>query len=464
MPLKRPTSKPRFASTIRSLWHPVPLAMLLFVAAWPHESGETSRFPFLGILGSPRARVMAQSYPTTQTPYAAGVPGGRVDGYSRLPQAPTNLGPASRPEGWVGSQPATPYVSTVPEPPYAAGPAIPVENAKVIAQVGDQVILMGEVLSGVNQEFAAMMQQVASSGQEVRPEEVERYRELLVQKYLQPLIETKLLVLDARRTIPEEGFDQILDNVNKSFEKKIVPSMIESAKVQTRAELDEQLRSVGSSLDRQKRSFADRTIAREWFGQKVNVDEEITHQEMLEYYQAHLADYEFSARARWEELMVRLENYRSPEEARRTLARAANRVLDGASWHEVATSMSEGSTAHEGGQRDWTTQGSLASTEIDRALFGLPVGAMSPILDAAGRSLHVVRVVERQEAGRKAFQEVQPEIKETIRTGRVEQEQQKYLAQLKASTRVWTIFDAPDNSPHVSSSPSSRPPISPYNR
>ena len=43
--------------------------------------------------------------------------------------------------------------------------------------------------------------------------------------------------------------------------------------------------------------------------------EEVTHEDMLRYYQEHLADFEFPARVRWEQLLVRKEQFRSKAEA-----------------------------------------------------------------------------------------------------------------------------------------------------
>ena len=58
-----------------------------------------------------------------------------------------------------------------------------------------------------------------------------------------------------------------------------------------------------------------------------------------------------------------------------------NQVFAGAPFAEVAKAGSDGVTAAAGGQRDWTNKGSLACQELDRALFGLPVGQLSPIIE-----------------------------------------------------------------------------------
>ena len=45
-------------------------------------------------------------------------------------------------------------------------------------------------------------------------------------------------------------------------------------------------------------------VATQWLRSKIELDEEVTHEEMLDYYNGHLSDYEFPTQARWEELMI----------------------------------------------------------------------------------------------------------------------------------------------------------------
>jgi parvulin-like peptidyl-prolyl isomerase len=115
----------------------------------------------------------------------------------------------------------------------------------------------------------------------------------------------------------------------------------------------------------------------------------------------------------------------------------------------VAKSRSEGPTASSGGVYDWTTKGSLALKKIDEAIFTLPVGELSAIIED-GDALHIVRVTERQEAGRTPFIEAQVEIRQKLVDQKRKAAVDEYLAKLRARTPVWTVFDDPSgdaNSP-----------------
>ena len=105
----------------------------------------------------------------------------------------------------------------------------------------------------------------------------------------------------------------------------------------------------------------------------------------------------------------------------------------------MAKAKSDGFKAKEGGQHDWTTKGALKATAIDNALFTLQVGQMSPILES-DEGFHIVRVLERQEAGRKAFKDVQPDIRDKLKEERFQAGIGEYLTKLRRDARVWTVF------------------------
>ena len=77
---------------------------------------------------------------------------------------------------------------------------------------------------------------------------------------------------------------------------------------------------------------------------------------------------------------------------------------------------------------------------IDEAIFTLPVGELSTILDD-GSALHIIRVTERTEAGRTPFIEAQVGIRMKLLEDSKKTEMEAYLKRLKDRTPVWTIFD-----------------------
>lgn len=310
----------------------------------------------------------------------------------------------------------------------------PCDDARIVARVGSEVVLESDVVTLFVRDALEKLDKPIS------PEN----REELIKTRLRYHVELKMILLDAKREIPEEAMPKIKDSIGKHFDEKEVPAMMKITKTNSRQELEERLHFLGTSLQRQRLVFIERAMAMQWMMQKVESSDPITHEKMLEYYQEHLADYEHPARARWEELTVRFSSPSDRQDAYARIVRMGNLVLDGAAFSEVAKNGSDGITAKKGGAREWTTKGSLVMKTIDNAIFSLPLGELSPILESEN-GYHIVRVIERQEAHRTSFLEAQSEIRKTIKQEKSSQSRQEYLAKLQKGCKIWTMFDKADN-------------------
>jgi parvulin-like peptidyl-prolyl isomerase len=117
-----------------------------------------------------------------------------------------------------------------------------------------------------------------------------------------------------------------------------------------------------------------------------------------------------------------------------------NQVLDGVPLAEVAKARSHGVSAAQGGFWDWTGKDSLRSKVLDEAIFTLPIGRLSEILED-DQGFHVVRVIGREPAAMKPFADAQVEIKKKIRAQRQSDAKAAFIAKLRQQTPVWTAFD-----------------------
>jgi parvulin-like peptidyl-prolyl isomerase len=268
-----------------------------------------------------------------------------------------------------------------------------------------------------------------------------------MKRELASMVDRKLLYDEFRRNVPAENLPRVEQSLLQPFEEREIPDLMKELKVDNQRDLERELARLGSSLADVRRAFNEKVIASEWVRSKVKIDEEVSPDEMLEYYQTHLAKYEFPTQARWEEIAVNKSRFPSEREAYVELTKLGNEVwqrglqtqVQGPAFAEIAKAKSDGFTAKDGGIQDWTTKDALSCKAINDALFSLQVGQMSPILDS-GSSFHIVRVLERREAGRKPFTDVQAEIREALKEERVRAEMEKYLAKLRKDARIWTAF------------------------
>ncbi|MFM7075916.1 MAG: peptidylprolyl isomerase [Planctomycetaceae bacterium] len=403
---------------------------------------------------------------------------GATEGPTAAPGAPTgrpttNLVPhipraVSRPESWPGAkrgpagdnhvlssirarpgEPIEPIEPDADEADDADGPVLPaswaepasadaeegepLDGATVMARVGPEVVLEADLLTPTALEWLAKV----TPG--MKPEQVRELRRQICRQVLPQHVDSLLVYVDACRTIPEERLPEIEKKVNEAFDAQQLPQMVKQSGCGSAAEYEALLRARGQSLERVRKMFFERALAQQWMQQKVDIDTEIPHADMIAYYQGHLADYDFSAKARFEQLTVKV-GKRSRQEAWNLLAAMGNDVLEGRSFADVARERSEGPTAASGGAFDWTTQGSLVSKVVEEAIFTLPVGELSAILEEPA-ALHIVRVVERVDAGRVPFIDAQTGIREQPAEERRKGELEDYLAKLRQRTPVGTTFE-----------------------
>ena len=317
---------------------------------------------------------------------------------------------------------------------------IDLETAMIVARIGPEVVLESDLLTPKAIEWL----QKVSPGLE--PAQIRELKMQICRQVIDQHIETLLVYVDACREIPEDKLPEIRKNVDKAFDDQFLPKLMEEAKAANSLEYEQHLRSTGQSLERMRKMFFERGLAQEWLRKNVSVDEEIPHADMIAWYQNHLDEYDFPARARFESLSVKTGLKRSRQQAWDQLAAMGNEVLAGRPFADVAKARSEGPTASTGGIFDWTNQGSLASQKLDEAIFTLPVGQLSAIIEEEN-ALHIVRVVERTPAGRTPFLEAQVGIRDKLFEERRKAAADAYLAKLRERTPVWTIFDGSPAAP-----------------
>lgn len=440
-------------------------------ADWPHPSpggdprphaAQASPAPGIDAIhqsqNAPVPQPRPDVYPTSAHP-TAHAPDEQAGQYrlplTRLPEvhpAADHAGPSGPDAQGYGHVPPSWQVAIpdqrVPIPGYPELRQL--EQTEILARVGSQVILAGEVLGYVEAILA-------DNADKIPPGRENEIRQELIRKRLEPLIETKVVFQNIRDTLPPQGLDSIMKRVGEDFDRNELPRLMKRTKCETRAQLEERLNKVGSSIERKRQEFVEQMLTRQWIREKVSINEHVSHDELLEYYRENLESFARPARVRWQQLVLDISRYPSEREAWQQLAHLGNQIWAGASFDEIARQYSHGATASDGGHMDWTTKGSYISREVDQALFSLPVDALSPII-RDGRRLYIVRVLQREEAGHVPFVEAQVEIRDKIRDERIQQQTEQVLAELRQNTRVWTVFDDAARDDVLSESPRPRAP------
>jgi hypothetical protein len=318
------------------------------------------------------------------------------------------------------------------------------ESAQILARVGSETILASDVVPLAEEAMRQKLQEIPQEQRDAIPkDQFEKLKWQLTKALLDQLIDVKIRYADAVASIPKDNLPRIKANINESFDQSVVKKLMEKYQVSTRKELDEKMAAAGQSLDRQRQMFLERSLASGWESQHIKENRVIPVSDLLGYYQQHIAEFEYPSKARWEELMVSFDRHNSRDEALRAIAEMGNEVLRGAGFAEVAKARSHGPTRFQGGAYDWTTKGSLVSKAIDEAIFGLPIGRMSQIIEDE-QGFHIIRVIERVEAGCISFRDAQPDIRKKLKDEDLDRQRKEFVAKMKERTPVWSIFDSAD--------------------
>jgi parvulin-like peptidyl-prolyl isomerase len=348
------------------------------------------------------------------------------------------------------AQAQTPPPVAVPEhsllePPY--------DPAVILARVGSEVIQANEVLPSMHQMLTSWMEkqskesvQFAQMSDAEKNELVLKFQPDVLKQALKDVITIKLLITEVKNKFPPDALKKNEEHMRKAFNDEYLKQLMATYKVESVSDLETKLREQGSSVEAQRHVFVDKNLALSWLKGQVKDEPEPTHEQMLTYYQEHAADWESPARAQWEQIAARFSQFNSKDDAWRAVAQWGNDVIvRGVPFHEVAKAHSQDISAEEGGRHDWTTKDSLRSEKLDHAIFSLPEGVLSRIIEDE-EGLHIVRVIKREEFRRAPFNEVQPKIKERMTAGAQEKGMHRYLEQLREKTPVWNRLDDPTGS------------------
>ncbi|KAA1257900.1 Peptidyl-prolyl cis-trans isomerase D [Rubripirellula obstinata] len=321
---------------------------------------------------------------------------------------------------------------------------LPSDPAAVVAKVGEDSILLGDILPRVEARIAEV---VAKNGQEIPEEQIKLARYSLSRPLLAEAIRNKMMRASfLNDQVGTENFDKRIE-ADKRLESKAIQMFYESELPQLKkqyktndlSELDKLLREKGNSFEGRQREFVDMMLGHLYIRSKVDRKPEVSISEIHQYYLDNQEEFSKPTRARWEQLSVMFSNYATREEAQKVIWEIGRAAFYGGNLQAIAKERSEEPFASKGGLHEWTAKDSLASEELNEQIFSIETNAMSEIIEDAN-GLHIVRVLEREEAGVTALSEVQDEIRAKIRAEKIAQSQRKVMEDMQERIPVWSLF------------------------
>jgi len=298
------------------------------------------------------------------------------------------------------------------------------EPGRVVAIVGGEPVFVGDMLFEANQIIEEHMPGAPPKAKDMQ-------RKILLSKLVNKYIDQTLLYVDALGSLPDGAdLEAFLKQAEGVFDEQVLPGMIESSGVKSVGDFDANLRVQGSSLRHVRAAWAKDQLARNFMGDKLKVNKSVTHLELVEQYNENREDYHRKAKVRWEQIMIRFDRSDSREAAKKRVMELGNQILYGANFEAVAKKHSHGFRADEGGQHDWTSKKALVLKKLDEAIFTVPVGRLSNVIESRD-GYHIVRVKERTDEGYVPFTEAQIEIRNKLKVERQNEAFKNHLEKIR---------------------------------
>lgn len=308
------------------------------------------------------------------------------------------------------------------------------EPGRVLAIVAGQPILAGDQMLMINEVLQ-------SQGANIPPAVRERMIEQGMRELLPRSIERKMLYHEALLLLPDTAkLGDIKKDLYKQIEEKQLPQMLKKYQATNLTELDARLRSMGSSWRALREQVVEQEIAKYAVMSQLDVDTEVSYNQLVSRYRQNQEQYRVDNQVRWEHLMVSFAKTPNRAEAKRKLVAMGNEVVYGAPFAEVAKRDSDDFFAAQGGYNDWTKRNSLTNKTLEEHVFSEPVGRLSDIIESEA-GYHIIRVIERQEAGLIPFTELQDKIREEILEDRQQQAVAKVLEKIKSRIPCEILLD-----------------------
>lgn len=318
----------------------------------------------------------------------------------------------------------------------------------VAAIVNGRPIFVAEILDPyqgrmrkIEEEIEKQSGKLPASEVQRRREEFEQFHDELLKRDLPAYIKRELLVQGLTAKLKDEQRKQLDKFIDNEMDKHI-QTILKDYGVSTRAEFVVELQRRGESFEAFKTNFRNQLMARQYVHMKTGnaLKRDPTRQELLDYYREHIADYSQPAQVKWQQILILNSKHAGVEGSKQVAKDVVAELRQGADFADVARRFSDGPNASQGGEWDWTREGSLADKPIEKALFELGVGNISRPIET-DRSIQFVKVLDRKPAGRTPFEQVQSEIQRKLQELDLKAAEEKVFADLEAHAEIWTMFD-----------------------
>ncbi len=294
----------------------------------------------------------------------------------------------------------------------AAAPLPALVIDRIVATVNGEAITLYDLYKA---ELPALGKVIVAKGMEPKsPQDRTREKELL-----DKMIEEKLLLQRANErglTVSQAELDEAQEKFKS--ENKLSDDMLVQGLAQRGLTVPE------------FRDFMSRQITKsKLYNAEVRQKVVVAPEEVEQYYRSHLPEFSLPERVRIRHILLLKKEGGDREAEMNQAAMVAAVLAAGSDFQETARQYSQDSSAQKGDLSGYIQRGDYLP-ELEKAIFDMRVGQVSPVIETA-LGYHIVKLEVREPAMTRPLADVAPEISPRILEEKIQGHYRDWLDELK---------------------------------
>jgi peptidyl-prolyl cis-trans isomerase C len=264
--------------------------------------------------------------------------------------------------------------------------------------------------------------------------------QLMTSRELDRLIERELVLQDAINKIKEIKRPQLLDQLKTEAAKeadKRLKDIKTATKMATDADFANYLVQQGLSVEGLRRQTERNFMMTEYIRNIIfPTVKNISLVRVRDYYDEHPGEFAVLDRVKWLDIFVDASRFADGAAARQHAEMIIQRARAGEDFLALAKQFDNGDSVLRNGEGLGQKRGEIKPPVAEETLFQLKVGEVGPTIDL-GFGFHVVKVVEREYAGKEPFDEkCQAKVRMKLEGYIAEREYKRIVDDLKRSATI----------------------------
>ncbi len=322
--------------------------------------------------------------------------------------------------------------ATATTPAETKAPVVTVIPAQAEAQVR-VVAVIGQDAVVTDDEVWQMVRQRANEYVKLVGTDRSAKEKDLFKEELRRLIERELVLVEMMTRLKKNKpqlEEELKDAAKKDADRRLATSR-KAAGLKTDEAFKEALSFQGLTVAGLRRQIERDSMVDMLIGQQFRDKAKgITLADIRDYYDRHMTEFKTEDRVKWLDVFVSVRKYLTAEEAKAQAEGLLAQAKSGADFVELAKKFDQGDSALRGGEGMGQKKGEIEPKELEKALFEMKVGQVSELMPVA-TGYHIVKVVERDVAGQRPFDEkVQAECRAKAAAKVVAHEKEKLIDEL----------------------------------